>query len=161
MTEITKELRVDAKAQAEGEVIDLDRYGFKGWVRTRSIHAPSYRIAREMKMSKLLRIKQRDKSLPAEERKALNSVELAQMDCELLRDELLIDTGGLFFEGVECTVAKLKQLVVDPNFSPLAGLCMLAARDAGQIEAELEEADRGNSRAPSDGGADTEKTTSS
>lgn len=150
-----RKLKVDSKAQQEGDTVDCSPFGFVDlFVTTRSIRSRRYLIRREALERKRTKEKQKDTALPANERLSLNDDDRLAIARQALREECLIKIEGLTDGGRPIDSAAALALLDDPDYDPLFNACFQAAAAVGHPLDDLED-DAGNSQRPSDGSSTT------
>lgn len=152
-------LRIDAKAQQEGERIDCARFGWPDiYVTTRSVRSTAFQIEYERLQQRRLREKREDKTLPARERRALSDADREVCYRDALTSKCLIDIEGFTRDGAPLPFADVVELLRDPDYSALVGLCIQAAAVVGHPDSDAYEDDAGNSSRPSGGKSVTAET---
>ena len=151
-----RKLKVDSKAQQEGERVDCGRFGWPDiFVTTRSLRCAAFQIEYERLRARALREKRQNKELPASERRNLSDADHEACHREALISKCLINIEGFTADGQPLAFRDLVDLLPDPDYGPLVGLCIAAAGVVGHPEGDPYEDDAGNSPRPSGGSSDT------
>lgn len=153
--EISK-LKIDSKAQQEGERINCARFGWPDiFITTRSVRSTAFQIEYERLQQRRLREKREDQTLPARERRALSDTDREVCYRDALTAKCLIDIEGLTDNGTPLPFSEILPLLDDPDYSAVVGLCIQAAAVVGHPDGDAYEEDAGNSQRPSGGNSVT------
>lgn len=153
--EITK-LKIDSKAQQEGDTVDCARFGWPDiYITTRSVRSTAFQIEYERLQQRRLREKREDKTLPARDRRALTDADREVCYREALTSKCLVKIDGFTRDGAPLPSSEVIALLDDPDYSALVGLCIQAAAVVGHPDGDAYEDDAGNSQRPSGGGSGT------
>lgn len=151
-----KRLKVDSRAQQEGERVDCARFGWPDiFITTRSLRSAAFQIEYERLQARKLREKRQDKTLPAQERRALSDLDREDCHRDALISKCLIDIEGITENGAPLSFPEIVAQLGDPDCGPLVGLCVQAASVVGFPEGDPFEDDAGNSPRPSGGTSGT------
>lgn len=157
-----RKLRVDSRAQQDGERVDCARFGWPDiYITTRSLRSAAFQIEYQRQQDRKLREKRQDTSLPAQERRTLSDPEREVCHRDALIAKALINIEGFTEGGVALTFPDLIDRMSDPDYGPLVGLCVAAANIVGHPDGDPYEDDSGNSPGPSGGTSDTAQKPSS